>query len=142
MVVAIGVLLVIQMMILGLNLHGVYRIVTMALFPVLFVAGMILLISSVAVLIVVLLFVFIFQVLFASKKADAAVANRCCKTAITMLPHKERASTQETIMLIRKGNSTYRILTKHVLKYRMRKFFSCGAFCIDTVRLFVKRVNL
>lgn len=80
MVVAIGVLLVIQMVILGLNLHGVYRIVTMALFPVLFVAGMILLISSVAVLIVVLLFVFIFQVLFASKKeADAAVANRCCK---------------------------------------------------------------
>ena len=80
MVVAIGVLLVIQMMILGLNLHGVYRIVTMALFLVLFVAGMILLISSVAVLIVVLLFVFIFQVLFASKKeADAAVANRCCK---------------------------------------------------------------
>ena len=41
MVVAIGVLLVIQMMILGLNLHGVYRIVTMALFPVLFVAGII-----------------------------------------------------------------------------------------------------
>ena len=88
MVVAIGVLLVIQMMILGLNLHGVYRIVTMALFPVLFVAGMILLISSVAVLIVVLLFVFIFQVLFASKKeADAAVANRCCKKLLSLCCH-------------------------------------------------------
>ena len=50
------------------------------------------------------------------------------KTAITMLPHKERASTQETIMLIRKGNSTYRILTKHVFKVPHAEVFLMRCF--------------
>ena len=55
LVVAVGVLFIIQMIILAVSLKGIYRIAILLMYPVFFAAGVVLLISSMAVMIVVVI---------------------------------------------------------------------------------------
>lgn len=55
LVVAVGVLFIIQMIILAVSLKGIYRIAVLLMYPVFFAAGVVLLISSMAVMIVVVI---------------------------------------------------------------------------------------
>lgn len=75
LVVAVGLLFIVQMIILAVSVKGIYRIAILLLYPVFFAAGIVLLISSMAVVIVVMIVCAIIAFVLAPRKVSESSGN-------------------------------------------------------------------
>lgn len=75
LVVAVGLLFIVQMIILAVSVKGIYRIAILLLYPVFFAAGIVLLISSMAVVIVAMIVCAIIAFVLASRKVSESSGN-------------------------------------------------------------------
>ena len=75
LVVAVGLLFIVQMIILAISVKGIYRIAILLLYPVFFAAGIVLLISSMAVVIVAMIVCAIIAFVLASRKVSESSGN-------------------------------------------------------------------
>ena len=75
LVVAVGLLFIVQMIILTISVKGIYRIAILLLYPVFFAAGMVLLISSMAVVIVAMIVCAIIAFVLAPRKVSESSGN-------------------------------------------------------------------
>lgn len=75
LVVAVGVLFIVQMIILAVSVKGIYRIAMLLLYPVFFAAGIVLLISSMAVVIVAMIVCAIIAFVLAPRKVSESSGN-------------------------------------------------------------------
>ena len=75
LVVAVGLLFIVQMIILAISVKGIYRIAILLLYPVFFAAGIVLLISSMAVVIVAMIVCAIIAFVLAPRKVSESSGN-------------------------------------------------------------------
>lgn len=75
LVVAVGLLFIVQMIILAVSVKGIYRIAILLLYPVFFAAGIVLLISSMAVVIVVMIVCAIIAFVLAPREVSGGSGN-------------------------------------------------------------------
>lgn len=75
LVVAVGLLFIVQMIILAVSVKGIYRIAILLLYPVFFAAGIVLLISSMAVVIVVMIVCAIIAFVLAPREVSGSSGN-------------------------------------------------------------------
>ncbi|WP_299090512.1 hypothetical protein [uncultured Bacteroides sp.] len=75
LVVAVGLLFIVQMIILAVSVKGIYRIAILLLYPVFFAAGIVLLISSMAVVIVAMIVCAIIAFVLAPRKVSESSGN-------------------------------------------------------------------
>lgn len=75
LVVAVGLLFIVQMIILAVSVKGIYRIAILLLYPVFFAVGIVLLISSMAVVIVVMIVCAIIAFVLAPRKVSESSGN-------------------------------------------------------------------